>query len=118
MDAEARRQVQDRRALRDAQAAERDERIRERLHVERQQLELSQADESLHAKFMGLRAERARLTTELHTYDDKISNLQRFVVRCNAAASNRVTAFGAPKSLKCFLPSITKRDGKSDLMGR
>ena len=97
MDAEARRQVQDRRALRDAQAAERDERIRERLHVERQQLELSQADESLHAKFMGLRAERARLTTELHTYDDKISNLQRFVVRCNAAASNRVTAFGGPE---------------------
>jgi len=97
MDAEARRQVQDRHALRDAQTAERDERIRERLHVERQQLELSQADESLHTKFVGLRAERARLTTELHTYDDKISNLQRFVVRCNAAASNRVTAFGGPE---------------------
>lgn len=97
IDAEARRQAQDRRAVRVQQEAERDELVRQRLDAERRQLSLTQEEEALHANRAELRSERSHLAAEMHTLEEQRSNQQRFIERCKAAASNRVTAFGGPE---------------------
>lgn len=94
IDAEARRQAQDRRAIREAQEAERDGLVRERLNVERRQVSLGQAGDEVNVRRSECRAERARLTSDTHVLEEKISHLQSFLERCTEAASNRITAFG------------------------
>lgn len=96
IDAEVRRQAQDRRAARAAQETQRDALVHERLDTERRQIALEQAAEDLVHQRSASRAERARLTSERHILTEKISHLHSFLQRCRDAERNRITAFGGP----------------------